>query len=70
LLEFEVLRKRYWGQHLWARGFFAVTVGNVNAEDVQKYTEEQELLLKNDEFKISEYSPHDRLAGVTRCYRL
>ena len=26
LQEFEILRKRYWGQHLWARGYFAVTV--------------------------------------------
>lgn len=24
--EFQQLRKRYWGQHLWARGYFAVTV--------------------------------------------
>ncbi|WP_414437813.1 IS200/IS605 family transposase [Candidatus Bealeia paramacronuclearis] len=39
LQEFEHLRKRYWGQYLWARGYFAVTVGNVNAEDVQKYLE-------------------------------
>ena len=23
------LRKRYWGRHLWARGFFAVSSGNV-----------------------------------------
>ncbi|WP_410519875.1 transposase [Candidatus Mesenet endosymbiont of Agriotes lineatus] len=41
--EFEQLRKRYWGQHLWARGYFAVTVGNVNSTDVQKYIEEQEI---------------------------
>jgi hypothetical protein len=31
------LQKKYWGQHLWARGYFAVTVGNVNTEDVQRY---------------------------------
>ena len=55
LLEFEHLRKRYWGQHLWARGYFAVTVGNVNAEDVQKYIEQQEEHHKKDDFKISEF---------------
>jgi putative transposase len=54
LLEFEILRKRYWGQHLWARGYFVVTVGNVNAEEVQKYIENQEFH-HNDDFKISEY---------------
>jgi putative transposase len=55
LMEFEHLRKRYWGQHLWARGYFAVTVGNVNQEDVQKYIENQEMHHTQDNFKISEF---------------
>jgi putative transposase len=54
-MEFEHLRKRYWGQHFWARGYFAVTVGNVNQEEVQKYIEEQELHHKSDNFKISTF---------------
>ena len=54
-MEFAHLKKRHWGQHLWARGYFAVTVGNVNQEDIQKYIEEQELHHKKDDFKISEY---------------
>jgi putative transposase len=53
--EFEQLRKRYWGQHLWVRGYFVVTVGNVNAEDVQKYIENQEIHHRTDNFKISEF---------------
>ncbi len=40
---------------LWARGYFAVTVGNVNAEDVQKYLENQEMHHGHDNFKISEF---------------
>jgi putative transposase len=55
LMEFEILRKRYWGQHLWARGYFGVSVGNVNADDIQKYIEEQEAHHKKDDFKISEF---------------
>jgi putative transposase len=55
LMEFSHLRKRYWGQHLWARGYFAVTVGNVNEADIQKYLEEQEIQHKEDNFNISEY---------------
>ena len=55
LQEFEHLRKRYWGQHLWARGYFAVTVGNVNSEAVQRYIEQQEAHHKKDDFKISEF---------------
>lgn len=34
--EFEELRKRYWGQHLWARGFFCATV---DEETIKKYIE-------------------------------
>ena len=55
LQEFEHLKKRYWGHHMWARGYFAVTVGNVNEEDVQKYIENQEQHHKEDNFKISEF---------------
>ncbi|WP_341808339.1 IS200/IS605 family transposase [Wolbachia endosymbiont (group E) of Neria commutata] len=53
--EFELLRKRYWGQHLWARGYFAVAVGNVNATDVQKYIKEQGTHHKSNDFNISEF---------------
>ena len=55
LQEFDALKKRYWGQHLWARGCFAVTVGNVNSKDVQRYIEQQEEHHKKDDFKISEF---------------
>ena len=30
--EFPELRKRYWGQHFWARGYFSATSGNVTDE--------------------------------------
>ena len=39
--EFEDLRKRYWGQHLWARGYFCATVGAVDEETIKKYIESQ-----------------------------
>ena len=35
--EFPELRKQYWGQHLWARGYFCATVGSVTKETVQNY---------------------------------
>ena len=55
MMEFVHLRKRYWGQHIWARGYFAVTVGNLNEQQVQEYIENQELHHKQDNFSISEY---------------
>jgi putative transposase len=38
-MEFPELRKKYWGQHLWARGYFAVSVGNVSTEMIKAYIE-------------------------------
>ena len=37
--EFPELKKKYWGQHLWARGYFAVSVGNVTAKMIAEYIE-------------------------------
>ena len=31
--EFPELKKRYWGQHLWARGYFCATVGTVTEKN-------------------------------------
>ncbi|MDC0980403.1 transposase [Bdellovibrionales bacterium] len=38
------LSKRYWGQHLWARGYFVATTGVVTDEVIQKYIEGHEKL--------------------------
>lgn len=35
--EFQELRKRYWGQHFWARGYFCVSSGNVTDEAIREY---------------------------------
>lgn len=35
--EFPELRKRYWGQHFWARGYFCISSGNVTNEMIQEY---------------------------------
>ncbi len=39
--EFPSLQKRYWGQHLWARGYFCATVGAVDEKTIKRYIEEQ-----------------------------
>lgn len=52
-LEFEGLRKRYWGQHVWARGYFVATAGNVTEEMIMEYIRKQgEDVSNGDEFKI------------------
>ena len=42
LQEFSRLRKRFWGRHLWARGYMAISSGNITDDMVQKYIDEQE----------------------------
>lgn len=37
--EFPELRKRYWGQRFWARGYFCTTSGNVTNEVIVNYIE-------------------------------
>ena len=35
--EFPDLRKRYWGRHFWARGYFSTTSGNVTDDIILQY---------------------------------
>ncbi len=42
LQEFPRLRKQFWGRHLWARGYMAVSSGTITDEMVQSYIDEQE----------------------------
>jgi len=39
--EYPSLKKRYWGKHLWAIGYFARTTGNVTDDIVKSYIENQ-----------------------------
>jgi putative transposase len=41
LYEFESLRRQYWGRHLWARGYFCCSSGNVTDEVIKAYIEQQ-----------------------------
>jgi len=37
MMEFRQLNKVFWGRHMWARGFFVTTSGNVTDEVIQEY---------------------------------
>jgi putative transposase len=51
--EFPQLRKRYWGQHLWARGYFCATVGAVDEKTIMAYIENQKWDDDDQGFKIT-----------------
>ena len=35
--EFSSLRKQYWGQRMWVRGYFACSTGNITDEMIKEY---------------------------------
>lgn len=41
LAEFAHLRKAFWGRHLWARGYFCCSSGNVTDEVITAYIADQ-----------------------------
>ena len=51
--EFPSLRKRYWGQHIWARGYFCASSGTVTDEMIKAYIEQQSVP-PADDFKVSD----------------
>lgn len=51
--ELEELRKRYWGQQLWARGYFCATVGAVDEETIKRYIENQKDDDDGEAFRIT-----------------
>ena len=57
LAEFGELRKVYWGRHLWARGYFVASSGNVTDEIIAEYIEKQSQLAPDEgdqDFRVEE----------------
>jgi putative transposase len=49
------LRKEFWGQHLWARGYFVVSTGNVTEEMIAQYIQNQDEIERrkvSDNFQV------------------
>ncbi len=54
--EFASLRKQYWGQRMWARGYFACGTGNVTDDMIRQYIEGH--TEKEDGFKVADFESH------------
>ncbi len=52
LSEYQALRERYWGQHLWARGYWVATSGNVTDEVWKEYIKNQKAPESDDDFNV------------------
>jgi len=51
--EFPHIKKRYWGRHFWARGYFCVTSGQLTEEMIVNYLEHHFEPNKNDNFRMA-----------------
>jgi len=54
-MEYKELNRQFWGKHLWARGYFCASSGNVTDEVIAEYirTQDIEESKKNDNFGIT-----------------
>ena len=54
LNENKELSKQFWGRHLWARGYFVASSGNVTDEVIMEYIKNQEIKEGDDDFTVSD----------------
>ena len=55
-MEYKELDQQFWGRHLWARGYFVASSGNVTDDVIAEYIKNQDIVenLKQDNFGIDE----------------
>ena len=53
-MEYKELNRQYWGQHMWARGYFVAISGNVTDEIIAEYIRCQDIIehTNNDNFNV------------------
>jgi putative transposase len=44
-----MLSKQFWGRHLWGRGYFVATSGNVTDEVIMEYIKNQDNQSQSEE---------------------
>jgi len=62
-MEFPDLRKRYWGRHFWARGYFSTTSGNITDDVILQYLQEHEPRSTNPSAPAGSYSDSTTRTG-------
>lgn len=50
--EYPQIKKRYWGRHFWARGYFCATVGQMTEEMIKNYLEHHFEPNPDEKFKL------------------
>jgi putative transposase len=53
LSEYKEISRQFWGRHIWGRGYFAASSGNVTDEIIMEYIANQDLEEKDGDFNIT-----------------
>ena len=54
LHEYKGLNREFWGQHMWARGYFVASSGNITDDVIMKYIEEQGREPTDEDFRTDD----------------
>lgn len=54
IMEFKSLNRTFWGRHIWARGYFVASSGNVTDEVIMAYIEQQTPEPPDGDFKVDD----------------
>ena len=52
MMEYKALSRTFWGRHIWARGYFVASSGNVTDEVIMQYIELQGKEPEEGNFKV------------------
>ena len=54
MVENKQLSQIFWGRHVWGRGYFVSTSGNITDEAIMEYIKNQDDDKKDEDFTVSE----------------
>ena len=54
MAENKALSREFWGRHVWGRGYFVASSGNITDEVIMEYIENQDNEKKDEDFTVSD----------------
>lgn len=54
MMENKQFSREFWGRHVWGRGYFVASSGNITDEVIMEYIENQDNEKKDEDFTINE----------------
>ena len=54
MLENKQISKEFWGRHVWGRGYFVATSGNITDEVIMEYITNQDNEKKDEDFTVTD----------------